>query len=122
MNGDSSIWPSMVWISLQILKAGSQLLTPCSFPAERRAAHTLGSWRTRLTIAVQSARALAYLHDEASPPVIHRDFTSSNVLLDGDWTAVVSDFGLAKLLPQAGVPNATQSTRLHGTLGYLAPE
>ncbi|GAQ86751.1 Protein kinase superfamily protein [Klebsormidium nitens] len=89
---------------------------------ERRAAHTLGSWRTRLTIAVQSARALAYLHDEASPPVIHRDFTSSNVLLDGDWTAVVSDFGLAKLLPQAGVPNATQSTRLHGTLGYLAPE
>lgn len=93
-----------------------------SSPPDRKVNPALASWRTRLTIAVQSARALAYLHDEASPPVIHRDFTSSNVLLDGDWTAVVSDFGLAKLLPQAGTPTATQSTRLHGTLGYLAPE
>ncbi|GAQ79254.1 Protein kinase superfamily protein [Klebsormidium nitens] len=82
----------------------------------------LATWRKRLTIATQAASALAYLHNEASPPVIHRDFTSSNVLLDGGWTAVVSDFGLAKLMSKAGTPSMVQSTRLHGTLGYLAPE
>jgi serine/threonine protein kinase len=42
--------------------------------------------------------------------------------LDGNWMAVVSDFGLAKLMSKAGAPSTVQSTRLHGTLGYLAPE
>ncbi|XP_058727458.1 cold-responsive protein kinase 1-like [Vicia villosa] len=76
-------------------------------------------WRTRCRICVGVASGLAFLHEEVRPPIIHRDIKASNILLDKDLTPKISDFGLAKLMPA----NATHvSTRVAGTLGYLAPE
>ncbi|XWS30047.1 hypothetical protein CRYUN_Cryun24cG0084500 [Craigia yunnanensis] len=77
-------------------------------------------WQTRLRIALEAAKGLEYLHEHVSPPVIHRDFKSSNILLDKNFHAKVSDFGLAKLgSDKAG---GHVSTRVLGTHGYVAPE
>ncbi|CBI21999.3 hypothetical protein VitviT2T_017555 [Vitis vinifera] len=77
-------------------------------------------WETRLRIALDAAKGLEYLHEHVSPPVIHRDFKSSNILLDKNFHAKVSDFGLAKLgSDKAG---GHVSTRVLGTQGYVAPE
>lgn len=77
-------------------------------------------WETRLRIALEAAKGLEYLHEHVSPPVIHRDFKSSNILLDRNFHAKVSDFGLAKLgSDKAG---GHVSTRVLGTQGYVAPE
>ncbi|XP_050380514.1 probable serine/threonine-protein kinase PBL7 [Argentina anserina] len=77
-------------------------------------------WETRLRIALEAAKGLEYLHEQVSPPVIHRDFKSSNILLDKTFHAKVSDFGLAKLgSDKAG---GHVSTRVLGTQGYVAPE
>ncbi|KAK3140490.1 hypothetical protein QOZ80_5AG0401740 [Eleusine coracana subsp. coracana] len=78
------------------------------------------NWDTRLRIALEAAKGLEYLHERVNPPVIHRDFKSSNILLDKDFHARVSDFGLAKLgSDRAG---GHVSTRVLGTQGYVAPE
>ncbi|KAL9265621.1 Serine/threonine-protein kinase PBS1-like protein [Drosera capensis] len=77
-------------------------------------------WKTRLTIALDAAKGLEYLHDHVSPPVIHRDFKSSNILLDKSFHAKVSDFGLAKL--GSAKVGGHVSTRVLGTQGYVAPE
>ncbi|KAL3509123.1 hypothetical protein ACH5RR_028524 [Cinchona calisaya] len=77
-------------------------------------------WETRLRIALEAAKGLEYLHEHVSPPIIHRDFKSSNILLDRNFHAKVSDFGLAKLgSDKAG---GHVSTRVLGTQGYVAPE
>lgn len=60
-----------------------------------------------------------YLHHEVTPHIIHRDIKASNVLLDSNFEPLVADFGFAKLIPD-GVSHMT--TRVKGTLGYLAPE
>ncbi|CAA7406464.1 unnamed protein product [Spirodela intermedia] len=77
------------------------------------------SWGTRLKIAIGAAKGLAFLHS-ADKPVIYRDFKTSNILLDSDFTAKLSDFGLAKLGPEGEDTHVT--TRVMGTHGYAAPE
>ncbi|XP_012452675.1 serine/threonine-protein kinase RIPK [Gossypium raimondii] len=76
-------------------------------------------WATRMKIALGAAKGLAYLH-EAEKPVIYRDFKASNILLDSDYTAKLSDFGLAKDGPEGDDTHV--STRVMGTEGYAAPE
>ena len=77
-------------------------------------------WETRLRIALEAAKGLEYLHEHVSPPVIHRDFKSSNILLDKNFHAKVSDFGLAKIASDKAGSHV--STRVLGTQGYVAPE
>ncbi|KAI5071013.1 hypothetical protein GOP47_0013264 [Adiantum capillus-veneris] len=77
-------------------------------------------WGRRMRIALDAARGLEYLHELVNPPVIHRDFKTSNVLLDDNFNAKVSDFGLAKL--GSDKINGLVSTRVLGTQGYVAPE
>jgi serine/threonine protein kinase len=78
------------------------------------------NWTRRVTIAVQAARGIEYLHGYACPPVIHRDIKSSNILIDEDHNARVADFGLSIMGP---VDSGTPLSELPaGTLGYLDPE
>lgn len=77
-------------------------------------------WASRMKIALGAARGLAYLHEDSSPRVIHRDFKSSNILLEHDYTPKVSDFGLARTALDE--ENRHISTRVMGTFGYVAPE
>uniref|UniRef100_A0A2P2KNP0 non-specific serine/threonine protein kinase n=1 Tax=Rhizophora mucronata TaxID=61149 RepID=A0A2P2KNP0_RHIMU len=77
------------------------------------------SWSKRMMIALGAAKGLAFLHN-AERPVIYRDFKTSNILLDSDYMAKLSDFGLAKAGPQGDKTHV--STRVMGTYGYAAPE
>nr|XP_028956125.1 probable LRR receptor-like serine/threonine-protein kinase At1g53440 isoform X2 [Malus domestica] len=76
-------------------------------------------WPTRHRICVGIAKGLAYLHEESSLKVIHRDIKATNVLLDRHLNPKISDFGLAKL---ADEDKTHISTRAAGTFGYMAPE
>nr|XP_043618135.1 MDIS1-interacting receptor like kinase 2-like [Erigeron canadensis] len=75
-------------------------------------------WAKRVNIIKGVAYALSYMHHDCSPPIVHRDISSKNVLLDSDYEACVSDFGTSKVLNQ----NSSNWSNLEGTYGYLAPE
>ncbi|GFY88743.1 receptor-like protein kinase 2 [Actinidia rufa] len=76
-------------------------------------------WGILHKIALDIARALAYLHNQCNPRIIHRDVKPSNVLLDNDLNAYLSDFGLSRLL---GTSETHATTGVAGTFGYVAPE
>nr|XP_009601041.1 MDIS1-interacting receptor like kinase 2-like [Nicotiana tomentosiformis] len=75
-------------------------------------------WLKRVNIIKGVAFVLSYMHQDCSPPIVHRDISSNNILLDSEYKACVSDFGIAKLLN----PESSNCTALAGTYGYVAPE
>ncbi|XP_057827742.1 probable LRR receptor-like serine/threonine-protein kinase At1g53440 isoform X1 [Cryptomeria japonica] len=77
------------------------------------------NWPARHKICLGVARGLAYLHEESRLRIVHRDIKAANILLDQDLNPKISDFGLAKLFDQE---KTHVSTRVAGTIGYMAPE
>ncbi|GMJ04171.1 MDIS1-INTERACTING RECEPTOR LIKE KINASE2 [Hibiscus trionum] len=75
-------------------------------------------WSKRVNIVKGIAHALSYMHHDCSPPIVHRDISSSNILLNSELEACVADFGTAKLLD----PDSSNRTIMAGTYGYIAPE
>lgn len=79
-------------------------------------------WPLRLKVALGAARGLAYLHSSSNVgiPIVHRDFKSTNILLNSNFDAKISDFGLAKLMPEG--QDIYVTARVLGTFGYFDPE
>ncbi|KAG4146401.1 hypothetical protein ERO13_D05G155180v2 [Gossypium hirsutum] len=107
---------------------GTQLLLVYEFMENNSLAHALFSptesqlkldWPTRQKICLGIAKGLTFLHEESSLKIVHRDIKTTNVLLDSDLNAKISDFGLAKFDEEE---NTHISTRIAGTIGYMAPE
>ena len=74
-------------------------------------------WKKRVNIVKGTAHALSYLHHDFTPPIVHRDISASNVLLNSDWEPSVSDFGTARFLSS----DSSYRTMVAGTIGYIAP-
>jgi serine/threonine protein kinase len=81
-------------------------------------------WRRRCAMLLQIGSAVEYLHEVVVPPIIHRDIKSTNILVDGNLSPSIGDFGLARLCPDhvTAVKGAPISTRIFGTPGYIDPE
>ena len=74
-------------------------------------------WSKRVNIIKGIVHALCYVHHDCTPPIVHRDVTTNNILLNSEMDAVVSDFGTARLID----PDSSNQTILAGTYGYIAP-
>jgi serine/threonine protein kinase len=79
--------------------------------------HGYLTWEARMKVLIGTSKALAYLHEAIEPKVVHRDIKSSNILINDEFNAKVSDFGLAKLL---GAGKSHVTTRVMGTFGSEA--
>ncbi|KAL8247310.1 hypothetical protein R6Q59_008526 [Mikania micrantha] len=80
-------------------------------------------WGSRIAVAIGAARGLEYLHEAAAPRILHRDVKSTNILLDENWRAKITDLGMAKSLASDDLPSCSSSpARMQGTFGYFAPE
>ncbi|KAL8552152.1 hypothetical protein ACS0TY_001006 [Phlomoides rotata] len=86
----------------------------------QKSSSVLNSWKMRIKISLDAARGIEYLHYYAVPPIIHRDIKSSNILLDENWTARVSDFGLSLMGPEDD--RDYRPMKAAGTVGYIDPE
>ncbi|PSS19508.1 Leucine-rich repeat receptor-like protein kinase [Actinidia chinensis var. chinensis] len=75
-------------------------------------------WIKRVNVVKGVANALSYMHHDSSPPIIHRDISSKNILFDSKYTAHISDFGTARFVK----PDTSNWTSFAGTIGYAAPE
>ncbi|KAB5538693.1 hypothetical protein DKX38_016226 [Salix brachista] len=82
----------------------------------------INSWKMRIKIALDASRGIEYLHNYAVPSIIHRDIKSSNILLDANWTARVSDFGLSLMGPGSEQDYNYRPPKAAGTVGYIDPE
>ncbi|XP_060178812.1 putative serine/threonine-protein kinase-like protein CCR3 [Lycium barbarum] len=82
----------------------------------------VNSWKMRIKIALDAARGIEYLHNYAVPPIIHRDIKSSNILIDANWIARVSDFGLSLMGPESNRDYSSRPMKAAGTVGYIDPE
>ncbi|KAK4793991.1 hypothetical protein SAY86_011985 [Trapa natans] len=107
---------------------GDQLLLVYEYMENNSLAHALFStehhqvhlsWPTRRNICLGIAKGLCFLHEDSELKIVHRDIKATNVLLDRDWNPKISDFGLAKLNEDE---KTHISTRVAGTIGYMAPE
>ncbi|XP_022715707.1 probable LRR receptor-like serine/threonine-protein kinase At1g07650 isoform X2 [Durio zibethinus] len=107
---------------------GNQLLLVYEYMENNSLAHALFGteevqlildWPTRQRIGIGIAKGLAFLHEESPLRIVHRDIKATNVLLDKDMNPKISDFGLARLDEEE---NTHISTRVAGTIGYMAPE
>ncbi|KAJ0489105.1 putative protein kinase RLK-Pelle-SD-2b family [Helianthus annuus] len=107
-------WKSQRFLVYEFMSNGS--LDRWIYHGDRE--HVL-EWRCRKKIILDVAKGLAYLHEDCRQKIIHLDIKPQNILLDSDFNAKVSDFGLSKLIDR----NQTQvMTTMRGTPGYLAPE
>ncbi|TYH01018.1 hypothetical protein ES288_A09G023600v1 [Gossypium darwinii] len=75
-------------------------------------------WTKRVNIVKGVAHALSYMHHDCNPPIVHRDISSNNILLNSEMEAFIADFGTARLLN----PDTSNRTVIVGTYGYIAPE
>jgi serine/threonine protein kinase len=104
--------PKHPFLVYQFLDGGSLVDT---LSTDKKA--TEFQWSTRISTIKDVANALSYLHHDCSPPIVHRDISSKNVLFDSRNRAYISDFGTAKLLS----PHSSNWTSFAGTYGYAAP-
>ncbi|XAR72603.1 Non-specific serine/threonine protein kinase, partial [Bertholletia excelsa] len=79
-------------------------------------------WPTRCRIAMDAAEGLSYLHHDCAPPIVHRDVKSNNILLDAEFGARISDFGVARIVQTVVNKGAEPMSAIAGSCGYIAPE
>ncbi|XP_060199551.1 wall-associated receptor kinase-like 14 [Lycium barbarum] len=117
--------PNLVRLLGCSIENGEQILVYEFMPNGTLSQHLQGEkgnglpWPVRLTIAAETAQAIAYLHNAMHPPIYHRDVKSSNILLDYNYKSKVADFGLSRL---GMVESSHISTAPQGTPGYLDPQ
>ncbi|KAK7306027.1 hypothetical protein VNO77_43941 [Canavalia gladiata] len=136
--GDTAFQREVEMISIAVHRNLLRLIGYCTTPTERllvypfmqnlsvayrlrelKPGEPVLDWPTRKRVALGTARGLEYLHEQCNPKIIHRDVKAANILLDGNFEAVVGDFGLAKLVD---VRNTNVTTQIRGTMGHIAPE
>ncbi|KAH0651148.1 hypothetical protein KY285_032238 [Solanum tuberosum] len=79
-------------------------------------------WPLRFKIALDAAEGLSYLHHGCVPPIVHRDVKSNNILLDDEFRAKISDFGVAKIVKAGSKGDVESMSVIAGSCGYIAPE